>query len=119
MRRILTISAFAVAALLAGAAGAPPRSSMTDPDTRSICVDVGGQTLPIACTGQASRLDRGEDICRCPAGRMVDAPVCRGAERPPADNLAYDKARRDAARDGTLVGDLYGGRPMCVEPRNP
>ncbi|MES2035879.1 MAG: hypothetical protein V4466_17060 [Pseudomonadota bacterium] len=119
MRNAMIVSAFAVSALLTAAAGPAPRSAQTDPDTRSICVDVSGRTVPIACDGPASRLDRTEDFCRCRAGRLVEAPVCRGDERPPADNVAMDRARRAASQDGSLVGDSFEGRPMCISPRNP
>ena len=31
---------------------------------------------------------------------------------------SYDSVRKAAAKDGSLVGDLYADRPMCVAPRN-
>ena len=37
--------------------------------------------------------------------------------KPPAENRAYEKARKAASRDGSLIGDLYQGQPMCVAGR--
>lgn len=108
-----TIAAFA----LAGAAQAQPVNE--NPPTRTIiCLDVGGQTLPTVCKVPPSRLDPREDICTCPQGVRVEAPVCGPGQRPPAQTRAFDRARKQASRDGSLIGDLYKGQPMCVRPRN-
>jgi hypothetical protein len=113
MRRLLAVSAFAVAALLAAAAS-PER-----PVKGTLCLDVGGESRPPVCHGSASRLDQGYDICLCKYARAVDAPICARGTRPPVENRAYEKARLAASRDGSLFGDAYEGRPMCVAPRNP
>lgn len=122
MRRFIALPAVAAAALLSAAvpvaAAPPPGSSPLSPATRFICIDVGGQTRPILCRAQASRLDGREDICLCPVGRRVEAPVCGPGERSQAESRAFELARRSASRDGSLVGDVYDGRPMCVAPRN-
>lgn len=118
MRRFIAVPAVAVAAVLSAAAGPPPGSSPLSPATRFICIDVDGQTRPILCRAPASRLDGREDICLCPVGRRIEAPVCGPGERPQPESRAFELARRSASRDGSLVGDLYGDRPMCVAPRN-
>jgi hypothetical protein len=117
MRRLILAAAALTAGILSAAAG-PPGSDVYNPATRIICVDVDGQTRPAVCQTTASRLDGRDDICRCPVGRRVDAPVCASGERPPPASRAFNRARQLASGDGSLVGDLYRGRPMCVAPRN-
>lgn len=114
--RSLMIAGLALAAS-AGAAIAGPMSN--PPTERTICIDVGGQSLPAVCKVPASRLDKREDFCLCHQGIKVSAPVCGPGERAPAENIAYEKARKAAARDGSLIGDLYEGRAMCVAARDP
>lgn len=104
-----------VLAFCAGAASAQPAK----PLTRSICIDVGGQSLPAVCKRSGSRFDKVEDICICPQGRRVDVPVCRPGETPPGESLAFEKFRRDASRDGSLVGDAYQNKPICIAPLEP
>ena len=116
MMRIAMIAGLALAAS-AGMALAGPMSN--PPSERSICLDVGGQSLPAVCKVPSSRLDKREDFCLCNEGVKVIAPVCGPGVKPPAENIAYEKARKAAARDGSLIGDLYEGRPMCVAPRDP
>lgn len=118
MRRFMTLFAVGAAALLVSAAN-EPGSSPTSPATRTICLDVGGQSRPAVCQSPASRLDGRDDICLCRSAQRVEAPVCGSGDRPQAENRAYELARKAAARDGSLVGDVYAGRPMCVAPRNP
>ncbi|MFN3513789.1 MAG: hypothetical protein ACK41C_12125 [Phenylobacterium sp.] len=115
MHRILIAAAGALA--LTGPAAA---QSLDNPPTETVlCLDVGGRSLPPVCKVPGSRLDPREDICICREGMRVIAPICPPGVRPPAESVAYEKARQLAARDGTLVGDLYEGRPMCVAPRTP
>jgi len=116
MTRILTISAVLGAAVLT-MAGAPGHSGV-NPATRTICLDLGGQSRPAVCRAPASRLDGRVDICLCRVGQRVEAPVCGPGERPLAESRAFERARKLAARDGSLVGDRFDGRPMCVAPRN-
>jgi hypothetical protein len=104
--------------LAAGSAYAASPRSQNPPTVTSLCLDVGGGILPVTCTAPGSRLDQREDICLClRGGLLVDVPVCQPGERPPAESRAYENARRDAARDGTLIGDTYEGQRMCVRPR--
>ena len=79
---------------------------------------MNGQSLPAVCTVPGGRLDQREDICLCHDGQRVSAPVCGPGEKAPRENIAFDRARKAAARDGSLLGDLYDGRSMCVAPRN-
>lgn len=117
MRRFVFAAAVLTAGILSAAAG-PPGASGFSPTTRAICVDVRGQARAAVCRTTASRLDGRDDICQCPVGRIVQAPVCGPGERPNAESRAFDRARREASQDGSLVGDLFRGRPMCVAPRN-
>ncbi|MEO8115578.1 MAG: hypothetical protein ABI655_14420 [Phenylobacterium sp.] len=105
--------------IAAALAAATPGSLAENPPTRTIvCLDVGGASLPAVCRVPASRLDQREDICLCPRGMQVTAPICPPGVRPPAESGAFERARRLASRDGSLVGDLYAGKPMCVAARN-
>ncbi|WP_333586833.1 hypothetical protein [Phenylobacterium sp.] len=90
-----------------------------NPPTQTvICLDVGGGILPVVCKAPASRLDKREDICTCPQGMRTAVPICGPGEREPADTVALNAARREAGRDGSLIGDLFEGKPMCVAPRS-
>ena len=109
----LTASLFAATALAqAPLAQAPPKET-------TICIDVGGASLPAVCRVSGERLDPREDICLCPEGQRVQAPVCGPGETPQPENRAFEIARRKAAADGSLIGDLYEGKPMCMAPRKP
>ena len=104
-------------ALAAGAAFAQPINE--NPPTRTIqCVDVGGQLIPAVCQAPASRLDQREYICTCPnGGQRVDVAICAKGEREPPEGRALNRARNEAIRDGSMVGDKVGDRPICVAPR--
>lgn len=102
----------AAATLLAGQALAQTPAT---PATTSVCLDVNGSLLPVVCNVQGSRLDKRDTICHCPEGSRVDASVCAPGERPPVDNLALSRARKLAGKDGSLVGDSFEGRRMCVD----
>ncbi|CAN5387696.1 hypothetical protein BH10PSE5_BH10PSE5_01980 [soil metagenome] len=106
--------------VLLGSAGVALAGPMSNPPSeRTICIDVGGQSLPAVCKVPSSRLDKREDFCLCHEGVKVTAPVCGPGQKAPAENITYEKARREAARDGSLIGDLYKGQPMCVAARDP
>lgn len=117
MHKLLITSSLFVAALALGGAGAPG-SSPLNPATRTICLDVGGELRPAYCQASSSRLDKREDICLCRSAQKVTAPVCDSGERPAAETRAFEKARKEAARDGSLLGDSFEGRRMCVRARN-
>lgn len=116
--RTLLISAAALLAFGAVANASPHDGSATHPTKGIMCLDVGGEARPPVCRGSSSRIDQGYDICLCENARRVEAPVCGRGERPITENRAYELARKEAARDGSLVGDRYQGRRMCVRPRN-
>lgn len=97
------------------AAGPALAQNPAIPATTSVCLDVNGSLLPVVCHVQGSRLDKRDTICQCPEGLRVEAPVCAPGERPPVDNLALSRARKLAGKDGTLVGDSFEGRRMCVD----
>jgi hypothetical protein len=118
MIRSVLIAATALAAS-SGLAMAQSPLSENPPTQRVICIDVGGQNLPAVCKAPASRIDQRPDICSCPQGTMVDAPICAAGVKPPIETLKFERARKLAARDGSLIGDLYQGQPMCVSPRFP
>ena len=114
IRTVLMGAALSMAASLA-LAQAP--LTQNPPTQTVICLDVGGQSLPAVCNVPASRLDKREDICTCRVGVRVDVPICPAGVKPPTETLAYEKARKAASRDGSLIGDLYQGQPMCVAGR--
>ncbi len=114
-----TLVALAALAGSAGLASAQAPLAQNPPTQTTICLDVSGATLPVSCRVPASRLDRREDICVCPSGMRVDVPICAKGVRAPPENVALNRARREAARDGSLIGDLFEGQPMCVAGRNP
>jgi len=109
------------AAALALAAAIPAQSLADNAGrTRTVCLDPAGKNLPAHCKmGEASRIESHEDICLCPAGaERVEAPVCPSGVREPAESAAYERARRAAVKNGSLVGATFNGQPMCVAARN-
>ena len=119
MTRLPTLAALAALTLTAaGAAQAQDRGrNYLTPATTEVCLDVSGGTLPIVCKVPASRLDKREDICSCPQGMRTTVPVCGPGQAAPGETVALNSARREAARDGSLAGDLFQGQPICVAPR--
>jgi len=117
MHKLLFTSSLIVAAIALGAAGAPG-SSPLNPVTRTICLDVGGELRPAYCQASASRLDQREDICLCRNAQKVTAPVCDPGEKPVSETRTFEKARKLAAQDGSLIGDSFEGRRMCIRARN-
>lgn len=113
----MKIIALAFAMALVGSAASAATSSA--PTTTQICLDVSGSTLPVVCSVPSSRLDDREYFCACPEGQRVDVDICPAGVKPPVENLALDRARRAASRDGSLLGDRIGDRPICMAPRRP
>lgn len=95
--------------------------SMDNPPTWTIqCIEVAGRSAPAVCRVPGSRVDQREDICTCPdGGQRVEVPICAKGVRPPPENLALERFRSKAARDGSLMGDMFEGRQVCVAPRGP
>lgn len=110
---------FTAAAFLASAGLASAQAPLTqNPPTQTvICLDVGGQSLPAVCKVPASRIDKREDICVCHTGTMVDVSICPAGVKPPAETAAFERARKAAVKNGSLIGAMYEGKPMCVEGR--
>lgn len=106
-----------VLALCAGAAAAQPIGE--NPPTWTIqCIETGGNLIPAHCDAPASRLETREYICTCPNGGMrVDVPICAKGQTPPPEGKALNIARAAGIKDGSLKGDMVGGKPICVAPR--
>lgn len=118
MKSLPLMTALALLALGAGAVQAQePARNPLNPTTTEVCLDVSGATLPIVCKVPASRLDKREDICSCPQGVRTKVAVCAPGQAAPGETVALNAARREAARDGSLIGDLFQGQPICVAPR--
>lgn len=107
--------------LLAVPAMAPAQPVSEHPPTWTIqCIDVSGEAIPARCSVPASRLDRSEFLCTCPAGGMrTRVAICGPGQSPPPENVALNRVRRQAARGGSLEGATIDGRPICVAPRRP
>jgi hypothetical protein len=108
------VIALAAAMALAGAAAARP----IEHPTTTVCLDVGGRVRPATCQYQsASRLDKREDICQClHGGQPIIVDVCPAGVRPPPESAAYERERYAAIQKGSLSGQSWRGRPICVSP---
>jgi hypothetical protein len=108
------VSVAALPALLAGCAAAQPTSlhSSTDlqPGMAYICL------APDGTLARETFEPSGSVTCPAPA-RYVSQPYCKEVPAPPRDILAYERARGIAARDGTLIGDLFEGQSFCAVPK--
>jgi hypothetical protein len=49
----------------------------------------------------------------------VEVAVCAKGQKAPAESRVLNIARSEAVRDGSLIGDTVGGRPICAAPRRP
>ncbi len=109
-----------VAAAAALVIAAPAYAEAAKPATTVMCIEVSGREIPPLCNVPASRLDKSEYICTCPAGgQRVAVPVCGKGEQQPGESRALERWRNQASRDGSLVGDLFEGKPACRAPRQP
>lgn len=115
MKRLITAALFFALAGVASAAPSGPAGNLLRPGVTQMCLDADGGTLPVSCTRSGGATDRAEYICSCAAGQKVDAPVCADGARAPAETVSYIHARREAAQDGSLIGDTYQGASMCAE----
>lgn len=116
--RTLFITLAATALLGTTAVAGQPAGDGGRRMTQTICLDVGGEQRPAICRGSGSRIDQTYDICTCEDAQRVEAPICASGEKPQSENRVFELARKDAARDGSLVGDSFEGRSMCVKARN-
>jgi hypothetical protein len=85
----------------------------------TVCLEPGGGLSPVICKAPATRLDARREVCECPTGRRTDVPICAPGERPPPETRSLNVFRQKAGQDGSLVGDRYRDRPLCVIPPNP
>ncbi len=110
---LISVAALAVASVAAAQPSSAPHSS--EP-AATLCLDtLGGSHPPVCHSMSASRLASPPDICLCHGPYMqVRAPYCAPGEKPPAESAAMEHARAKAAKDGSLFGDSYEGRRMCV-----
>lgn len=80
-----------------------------------VCIEPSGASRGAICDRTLN--SSGDDFCRCPPlTTKVRAEVCDPGEAKPPESPEFERARREAARDGSLVGDVYDGRRMCVRP---
>ncbi len=110
-----TLILAAALTLIAGAASARSHH----PQEATLCLDqLGGSHPPVCHSLEASRISQAPDICQCRGPwRQVSAPYCAPGERPQAESAAFEHARARASRDGSLFGDSFQGRSMCVPLR--
>ncbi|MFZ4068422.1 MAG: hypothetical protein ACOYKF_12860 [Phenylobacterium sp.] len=85
----------------------------------TVCLEPNGGLSPVICKAPASRLDARRDVCECPTGRRTEVPVCAAGDKPPPETRALNTFRRQAAADGSLAGDRFQDRPLCVIPTAP
>ena len=118
MRKLMLAAAVGLASL-AGAAIASPRGEDGKPGGLGwACLEPSGASRGAIC--DRSLNNSGPDFCRCPPlTTKVRAEVCDPREPKPAESPAFERARREAARDGSLIGDTFEGRRMCVRPTTP
>lgn len=103
------VMAAGLAGALLGGSGALAR----DRDQTTICLRSNGDRAAAVCHHYGGRGEN--DFCICPDdSREVKVSWCAQGQKPPAENRALNAARKEAARDGTLIGDTFKGRPMCV-----
>lgn len=109
-----------IAALALAACTAVPQAEGPRPTTYTVCLDQRGASRPVVCRSvPLNRLSSEPGFCLCAdtLDTPVQAPICPRGVRSPGESRAYERARLEAARDGSLVGDSFEGRPMCVEDR--
>ena len=85
----------------------------------TLCLEPDGSLTAPVCAAPASRLDARTQVCECPNGRRTEASFCAPGEAPAPETRALSTFRRKAAADGSLVGDRFKGRPLCVVPSAP
>ena len=95
MKRLLAVVALCATT---GIAVAQPTGQVLNPGVTTLCLDVNGSTLPPVCNANTSYTDRTENICLCPQGQRVDAPVCRDGERPLPESVEVFRARKAAVQ---------------------
>ena len=113
MRALLIVSLIALAACT----GAQQQTSSYSKNEATACIDVDGSQLPVSCRKYESDITgpKDEGYCVCPVPSMrVTAEFWVKGEPVPTETNAYRDAVRAASRDGSLVGDRFDGRRMCI-----
>jgi len=111
----------ASAALLLAAACTTSETGMGVAEMETVgnaCVDTSGYMEPAICSVKVPSKNA-MGFCQCTSvAQKIDAPLCLGGDKQPTDTSDYRQAVLAAIRgDGSLVGDSYNGKPMCVPPR--
>src|SRR5690242_17487911 len=103
MRVAILSLGFALAA--ANAIALPSLSE--NPPTRTVqCIEASGRQIPPVCQVPGSRLEKRELICTCiNGGTQVDVAICAKGQREPPEGRALIRARSEAIKDGSLIGD--------------
>lgn len=103
-----SILAAGLAAALLGGTGAAAGAR----DETIVCLRHGERLAPV-CNRTSSWGE--DDFCVCPSASIrTKASWCADGQKPPVESAALVRARRAAAEDGSLIGDTFEGRPMCV-----
>jgi hypothetical protein len=111
------IAGAAAAVVMAAGANAQPVHKSEHREEGMVCLYTNGAMAPSTCRVGDSWGDA--DLCTCREGTRFAAPVCGPNEKPPAESVALNRARRDAMRAGSLYGASFEGRPMCVVVHHP
>jgi hypothetical protein len=114
MRALLLGTMIAAASGLAYAQPQPAPHS----EEGMMCLETNGSETPAVCRVGDAWHDA--DLCSCGDGGMrFSVPVCAPGEKPPPDNVALDRARKDAMKAGTLDNLTVNGRHVCVVRHHP
>jgi hypothetical protein len=85
----------------------------TRQSTTYVCLDPGGAAHGVLCDRTLNT--SADDFCHCPGNTdKVRVAVCDPGQAPPAQSHAYELAMHRASADGSLIGDSFDDRPMCV-----
>jgi hypothetical protein len=111
---VLLLTVFSAGAAPASPSGPTPSVSSTQDGIA--CLDVNGRKKGPVCR-RGDVMTPMSDICQCPMSTdRVIAPICAPGEKPPPESADLMVARRKAAEDGSLIGDTFHGKPICVLP---
>jgi len=110
MRKLMLAAALGLISL----SGVAIAGASQDERVTYMCLEPSGASRPAVCDRVLNT--SGDDFCRCPPlTTKVRAEFCADGETPPGQSAAFERARREAARDGSLIGDEYDGRRMCAK----
>lgn len=89
-----------------------------DPNRSAICMAPTGEVLPWQQDASMRDPATGEGYFTCPAPAFfVPMPRCAPGEPTWMDETPEHRALRVRfGRDGSLIGDAYGGRRFCMPP---